>query len=434
MDVVHAMPTMPPKLHPQHGGATLIFTMLLAFTMMLVAGFVSRNLVLEHRMSVNQYRSTQAFEAAEAGLEWALAQLNNPQRLGSDCAPVADRVAISFRERYLSLSHSDSMLAPRTWIDAGVARALQPGCVRSAAGWSCSCPSHGLPEPGTIAAAAPFPAFSLQFMAGSKPGIVRVVATGCSSLAGPCQPGSTTRPDAIARLEVSLGLLGGVRVAPIAALTARGAVTIDATAAAASSGAHNTDTRTGIAIHSGADVDAGRLRVTMPAGAPVASGVIANDTALVALSADQFFVSYFGLDKARWQAQPVVKRIECSGDCGAALSQAIATASGSSLLWIDGDLELRGPITLGSREHPVVIVVNGSAQLRGAVAIHGVFYASSIEWNDAPSGGSVHGATISESTYRGNGAPDFYYDTQVLGSLNGFAGSFARVNGSWRDF
>ena len=283
-----------------------------------------------------------------------------------------------------------------------------------------------------MGAAGSFPAFSLQFMAGSKPGIVRVVATGCSSLAGPCQPGSTTRPDAIARIEVSLGLLGGVRVAPIAALTARGAVTIDATSA--TSGAHNTDTRTGIAIHSGADVDSTRLRVTVPAGAPVASGVIANDTALAARSADQFFVSYFGLDKTRWQAQPIVKRIECSGDCGAALSQAIATASGSSLLWIDGDLELRGPIILGSGEQPVVIVVNGSAQLRGAVAIHGAFYASSIEWNDAPSGGSVHGATISESTYRGNGAPDFYYDTQVLGALTGFAGSFARVNGSWRDF
>ena len=423
----HARPAGP---YRQRGVATLVFTMLLSFTMILVAGFVSRNLVFEHRMSVNQYRSTQAFEAAEAGLEWALAQLNNSQRVGSDCAPVTDVAAISFRERYLNFSHSDSMLAPRTWLNAGVTRALQPGCVRSAAGWSCSCPSQGPPELSTVATAGPLPAFSLQFMTASKPGIVRVVATGCSSFAGPCQPGSTTRPDAIARVEVSLGLLGGVRVPPIAALTARGAVTTDA----ASLGAHNTDPRTGVAIHGGADVSASRAHVTTPAAAPVASGVIANDTALAALSADQFFVSYFGLDKTRWQAQPVVKRIECSGDCGAALIQAIATASGSSLLWIDGDLELRGPVSLGSQEHPVVIVVNGSAQLRGAVAMHGVFYASSIEWNDASGGASVHGATISESTYRGNGAPDLHYDTQVLGALNGFAGSFARVSGSWRDF
>ena len=166
----------------------------------------------------------------------------------------------------------------------------------------------------------------------------------------------------------------------------------------------------------------------------MASGVIANDTALAALSTDQFFVSYFGLDKTRWQAQPVVKHIECSGDCGAALGQAITSASANPLLWIDGDLELRGPVTLGSPEHPVVIVVNGSAQVRDAVVVHGVFYARSIEWNDASNGGAVHGATISEGTYRGNGAPDFYYDTQVLRTLNGFAGSFARVSGSWRDF
>ena len=430
MDIVRPMSATPAGLSRQRGAATLIFTMLLTFTTILVAGFVSRNLVLEQRMSVNQYRSTQAFEAAEAGLEWALAQLNNPQRLGSDCAPVTDRVASSFRERYLGYSNIDSMLAPRTWRNAGVTQGLQPGCVRSAAGWSCSCPSDGHPELSIVATASLLPAFSLQFMAASKPGLVRVVATGCSSFAGPCQPGSTTRPDAMARVEVSLGLLGGVRVAPIAALTTRDAVTVGT----ASLGAHNPDTQTGIAIHAGTDVTASGIHVTTPAGAPVASGVIANDTALAALSADQFFVSHFGLDKARWQAQPVVKRIECSGDCGAALIQRIAENSGSTQIWIDGDLELHGPITLGSQEHPLALVVNGSAQLRGAVTVHGVFYASSIEWNDASGGASVHGATISEGTYRGNGAPDLHYDTRILGILNGFAGSFARVSGSWRDF
>ena len=81
-----------------------------------------------------------------------------------------------------------------------------------------------------------------------------------------------------------------------------------------------------------------------------------------------------------------------------------------------------------------MIVVNGSAQLRGAVVVHGVFYAKSIEWNDATGSAAVHGAMISEGTYRGNGAPDLYYDRPVLGTLNGFAGSFARVSGSWRDF
>ena len=109
---------MPAGRYRQRGAATLIFTMLLFFTMILVAGFVTRNLALEQRMSVNQYRSTQAFEAAEAGLEWALAQLNNPHQPGSDCTPVASTVATSFRERYLSFSHTDALLAPRTWRNA----------------------------------------------------------------------------------------------------------------------------------------------------------------------------------------------------------------------------------------------------------------------------------------------------------------------------
>ena len=45
--------------------------MVLFFIMSLVAAYASRNLIFEQRTSANNYRSTQAFEAAEAGLEWS---------------------------------------------------------------------------------------------------------------------------------------------------------------------------------------------------------------------------------------------------------------------------------------------------------------------------------------------------------------------------
>src|SRR5688572_25736445 len=81
----------------QHGVAALAVTMLLFFVMVLGVAFVNRNLVFEQRASANQYRSTQAFEAAEAGVEWALALLGRNQRIGGDCLPTADTAATSFR-------------------------------------------------------------------------------------------------------------------------------------------------------------------------------------------------------------------------------------------------------------------------------------------------------------------------------------------------
>ena len=60
----------------QRGAASLIVVMLLFFVLSLTAAYANRHLIFEQKTSANQSRSTAAFEAAEAGIEWALAQLN----------------------------------------------------------------------------------------------------------------------------------------------------------------------------------------------------------------------------------------------------------------------------------------------------------------------------------------------------------------------
>lgn len=413
----------------QRGAAALVVTTLLFFVMVLVTLFVNRNLVFEQRASANQYRATQAFEAAEAGAEWALAQLNNPQRIGPDCLPAADSSATSFRSRYLD--QSSAAFALRTWNNGAVAAALQPTCVRAGAGWSCSCPANGAPLLSAPEGNGPFPAFSLQFAAGDQPGTLRVLATGCTSLAGVCLPGSTATVDATARVDVTVGLLAGLRTPPAAALTTRGS--IDANGAAF--GAHNADPATGLALHAGAGIAASQARLTLPAGAPLASALLSHDASLAALSTERLFASYFGLDKARWNSQPAVQRIVCGSDCGATIAAAVTATDGSALIWIGGDLALDGPVTIGSALHPVVLVVEGTARLRGAVALHGLLYSSALNWNDTAATGAVlRGAAVSETHYTGNGAPDLVYDSGVLGTLTTRSGSFARVNGGWRDF
>ena len=414
----------------QRGAAALIVTLLLLFAMLLAAAFANRHLVFEQRSAANQARSTQAFEAAEAGLEWASAQLNANQRIGADCLPGTDPTATSFRSRYLDIARGTGVITPLTWFQGSTAIALQAACVRSGGGWSCSCPAQGLPTLPAPAGTAPAAAFLLRFMPAAKAGVVRLSATGCTSLAGACLAGATTRADASAKLEVALGLVGGLRTPPAATVTVRGAFD----AGSATLGLHNPDPATGLSVNAGGSINAAQARLTTPAGASKAGALVGNDSALAALSADRFFASTFGVDKAAWKSQPAVTRIDCAVDCSAALVAAIAAAADGALIHVEGDLTLTGPLTLGTAQRPVAIVVSGALHFDGAVALTGVLHAGALQWTNTSGGAFVRGALLAEAGYQGNGAPELFYDAAVLDLLTYRTGSFARVNGSWRDF
>jgi hypothetical protein len=418
----------------QRGAAALIVTMVLFFAMLLAAAYANRNLVFDQRTSANQYRSTQAFEAAEAGLEWALAQLNGNQRIGADCLASTDAGATSFRQRYLSRMAGTGMLSGATWNGAAGAIALQPACVRSDATWACSCPTNGYPGLGAAAAVpgtGPSPAFALQFLTGDKPGVVRIVSSGCSSLAGACAPGSATPADATARVEVAVGLLPALYNPPRTPLTARGTV-----GTASALGAHNPDPASGgVAVHAGSTINAPLIRLTVPAGAPVTGALVDNDAVLAGASPEQFFEAHFGVGKSPWRSLPGVQQLACAGPCGGALADAVAAGSGNALIWATGDALIEGPLTLGSPQQPIVLVVEGAVRFSGAVRVHGVVYAASVQWDDTPAGGALlRGALLSEAGYAGSGTPDLFYDAALLAALKAGSGSFARISGSWRDF
>lgn len=417
----------------QRGVAALVITMVLFFTMMLAAVYINRNLVFEQRSSANQYRATQAFEAAEAGLEWAAAQLNSNQRIGSDCLGAA-APAVSFRERFVAHDPATSRFAARTWNSAGTTVALQAACVRSGAGWSCACPSESAPTLAAPGGDSVAPAFIVQFFDGDKPGILRVVSTGCTSLAGPCAPGSTDRPDATAKVEVAFGLLPAIATLPVAALTVRGSVD----AGNASLGAHN-GAGAGVAIHAGAQIAAPLARISAPAGAARSDALVDGDTALAALSPERLFATFFGIDKLGWKNQPVVRRVVCGTDCAAALATAIEVGVVNPMLWVSptagGVARIDGPATLGTAERPVVIVVDGPLHLSGAVRVHGVIYSAALRWTDmAGPGALLRGAALAEGGYDGDAAADLVYDAALLATLKSATGSFARINGSWRDY
>jgi Tfp pilus assembly protein PilX len=419
----------------QRGAATLVVTLALMFAMTLAAYFLNRNMSLEQRLAANQVQAAQAFEAAEAGLEWATAQLNNPQKLGADCQASGAASAQSFRASRVAFDASTGLHTPRTWTQAAVVMPLQAVCVRSATqagGWNCSCPASGHPAAASNAAAnTSAPAFAVSLLPTAVPGQLRLVAHGCTSHAGACRPGSSTQADATARVQQLVALVSGLASAPLASLTVLGHVNTNAAL-----GLH-TSTRT--ALQAGGTVTAPNARVGVAPGGLASLAILDHDRALRGLNDALFFSRLMGMDAATWSQQSMVRKVVCGAEananCNAALSDAVASTNGPVLLWVEGDMNLAGPLVLGSAAQPVLLVINGSATLNGGVQIHGMLHAARVEWNDNGTGaGRVTGAVTSASDYSGNGAPDLVFDATVLQLLKTNSGSFARVAGSWKDF
>ena len=420
----------------QRGAATLVVTLVLMFAMILAAYFLNRNMALEQRLAANQVQAAQAFEAAEAGLEWATAQLNNPQKLGANCQASNTTSAQSFRASRVGFDTSTGMHTPRTWNQAAAVMPLQAVCVRNVAqdtGWDCSCPASGHPSVTTTAAntSNAASAFVVSLMPTALPGQLRVVAQGCTSHAGVCKPGSNSKAETTAQVQQIVALVGGLASAPSAALTVLG--NVNTTAAL---GLH---TFTRAAVHAGGAVTASNARISLAAGGVASLAIVDQDPALRILNEARFFTRLFGMDAATWSSQNTVRMVVCSSaataNCNAALSDAVTSTDGPVLLWVEGDLSLSGPLVLGSAAQPVLLIVNGSASLDGGVQIHGLLHASRLEWNDNGTGaGRVLGAVTSASDYSGSGSPDLIFNAATLRLLKINSGSFARVAGSWKDF
>lgn len=418
----------------QRGAATLAITLMLLFTMMIVAGIANRNLVFEQRASANQARTTQAFEAAEAGLEWAQAMLASDALIGTDCAPDATPGNESLRDRLLAYDADSGRFLPRTWSDAGHEVALQAACVRDESegtGWSCSCPHDGHPAldlPSTIGS---HPVFAIRFVAAAREGMVQLIATGCDRAAADCLPGwAGDAPGvAVARVQVTLALLPALAAVPAAALTAQGDIVADGAITLS-----NTDPlASGLTAHAGGSIVLTHAALQTRPGEPTELSLAEHDSALAGIAPERIPSRLFGVDAARFQQLPGMHTLECPEDCGALIADALA--AGHRRIRVASDLNLTGPALIGSTDRPVLLVVEGSLRLSDGVQVHGAVVQLNPQWDTRGTHDArIDGALFAAGNVVGDGTPTIEYDRAVLARLHHEAGIFVRVPGSWRDF
>lgn len=318
----------PRRAPARRGLASLLVVMMLFFVISLVAAYTSRSLIFEQRTSANQYRSTQALEAADAGVEWTLARLNE-SRMDDDCRPLANAGLVnagspqdSFRERYLSIDATTGALTP---VVDRVA-----GCVFNGSDWVCDCPVAGNPAPTpAFVGNGPFPAFWVRFVMAGPPATTPALylqVNSCTRFDPSCLrfDREAQSGDGIATAFVVPALRHGMLTAPGAPLTARGGVNVQTFSTLSLT---NTDRASGgITVHTGGPMNPylGGLSLSTIPGMPGENSTAGDDPALAFpdltltpatpanQGANRMFAAMFGLWPASYADQPGARVVDCA--------------------------------------------------------------------------------------------------------------------------
>jgi len=451
-----AKPTTARRQPTPRGAASLIVVMLLFFLMALVALYTSRNMIFEQRTSANQYRSSQAFEAAEAGLNWALAQLNGG-RIDGACLPTNALTQTSFRARYIDSIDAQGRMTLKTTTPAGAPAVLLPSCIFdpqvNAPNWRCHCPDAAAPTLPTITAAGQKPMFRVRLeylpvLPGTPAvpsNVIRIVSAGCTRADPACLAENPSAPpgDAIAVVSALVTLRSSLSTVPGAALTVRGNVI--GGAGLPGLGLTNLDPGTqGTTVLSGGTVTGNVVPASLP-GTPPGESVGAGDTRLAGFtSGARMFGALFGMTPNLYRDQPGAARLSCTVSCNAAAVNDFAAQNPGKPIWVDGNVDINGPIgaapipgSLAASElaagRPVLIVVTGNATLSGGT-LFGALYSRSASWDRGAGSTSVSGALVAEGEFIGSGNQQIIYEPELLNELRARTGSFVRVPGGWKDF
>ena len=454
----------------QRGAAALAVSMVLLFAMTGVAFFANRTMIFEQRTAVNQVRHTKAFELADAGIEWAIARLNDPLTLAAGTCGASGAGLESFRSRYVrptaaNVPSSPGVFNPTGWLNP--VSTVYPGCVVDAVGaLTCGCPDAGAAALGTPAQ----PRFRVQFNpvtvannATADIQAVEIISRGCTN-GDPCDPSqAATASDSSSVARVLVKIRPTFPTVPGA-----GMISGSSTLVGGSINVINTDTRSnGITINTGSSVviNANGFTVQSLPGTAPAQSILDNDPSLLRLTTadangELFFSSFFGQGFAGYQADPGTTVLTntgtsnyaartCSGasDCGAAVSYWIER--GVTQFWVQGAVDFGSSNrpaasaipdrTFGTAARPVALATSGDLSFGSGVVAYGIFYsASATVTTDATLGNgnpTIIGSFISRGDInkQGSGNLTVAYNGNLFGAAGAPSGILVPVPGSWRD-
>lgn len=414
----------------QGGAATLLVTVMILFFSTVVIITVSRTLVMEQRISGNERRARQSFEAAQAGLDHGFMYLmGDLLGIDRDNDNVADTVsALDF---VLPATYRVAYCDPT---DLGLA-----------------CPdAPGIPVCDLL---------DNEIEIDPDDSVLGDEITEEIYLKTPLILSCGWSDDRIGRQIISqqVATVPAIGGKPTAPLIAKGGINVSGSATV-------TNYYTNLTIWSGGALtnigNSGKTFVREPTLAPPAetdyppdpppnnSGcdggdcyvevtdkdntgpdVIMNDPTLYNLTDELMLKNYLGVESVDEYRDSVATMDLTVSEAESTL---LADTLGQSVV-INGTVGagLANNGSVGSRLRPVTLVIDGDWQ-GGNVVIHGVVYVTgNIDIAGNP---TVYGAVIVEGTVSGTGSLDIVYDPYAVRNARDYSGRPGLKPGTWRDW
>lgn len=398
----------------QDGAVTLLVSMVLLIAATLLVLYVSGTVVGEQRMSANEVRSKQAFEAAQAAIELSIEHVN----AGNDFQ-AASQTALN--SRWSSANSSYRAM----FCDSGTFPAAQQCADLAANGITPACtpPTAAVP-PALADTTAWLVACGWSDDSSARKRIVSFVAK-----ADPL-PGPITNP-LIAKGTVTFSGNSTV-VNYFNNLTVWSGNTLANTGNTGKTVIRRPSSPAGQLTADQVDAQVGGgNQVCNVSQAPdlictTSTGVfgpdvIQSDSSLALLTEDQFFENFLGLPPLEYKST-MAEEVVPGGDAG-------SITEGGKVYWVDGDATISQNI--GSAAAPVVLVVDGNLTLSGTTTIFGVVF---VKGNLTTSGTpKIRGAVIASGVVNSAGTLNVIYDPDAIAGAKR-SGKYASAQGAWRDF
>lgn len=395
----------------QRGAGTLVVVLILLLLSSLVIFFTARNAINEQRLSANEIRSKQAYDAASAGQDIALAYFVKGGNSTSTTLSTPTLYDSSGRPVYFQAT----FCSPATYATTDL-----PACpTLHTVPLTCIHPTSSEMRTPIIVSCG---------WSDDDQAVVRQAqqASGTPSLAG-----DITSP-VVSRGATNL-LTGGASVlnyfndltvwsggnVPIQSATGKTFIRdVSTDSSPTSSDYRNTGNSPGCSnppAHYTCSSQGGTVNSLGP-------DVIPQDSLLSSMSVSEFFANFMGKTPSTYRDSVATDVVNAS-DVGT------LTGKTDAVIWVNGNASGLGDI--GTQDHPVILVIDGNLDLSANTTINGlVFVTGNITGNGSP---TIYGALIGAGDINTTGNLKVVYDPNVLAKVERL-GRAAYVPGSWRDW
>ncbi len=358
------------------GAITIILTVILFVLATLIILFAASYSMMQEKTSINFFASTQAYQAAEAGLEYAINYLQK------NSATILANPVGGYIPAYSDVNTSNVTLANNSKYT-----------------------------------------FVYSNPVANNYKLILITSTGTNA------DGTATR---VISQEVQFGSL--LISPPSIPITSKGNISIGGNSTVTNTQSGTTVKSGGTVSVSGSGETVLSGGVSSTAG-NIKSDIQQNVGSISSLSNGDLFSTYFGVSMGVVKSD--ISHYY-SNSSATNYSSTLNNMTGTSI-WIDqtsGVATINGSTVIGSAANPVLLIVNGDLDLSGNVTIYGFVYVIGQATTEVLGNVSITGGLISTGDLNLAGHTQLAFSSAVLSSLQNQSSMsyYAKVPGTWKDF